>query len=224
MKKNIFIAAVFVVGFLGLSISRSYGQSMPFHNDIAAFKKKDSVQPPPQHAILFTGSSSFTKWTDLADYFPGYTVINRGFGGSSIPDVIRYADDIIFPYQPKQIVIYCGDNDLASSDTVTAQVVYRRFLTLYRAIRANLQQVDVLYVSIKPSPSRANLMPQMEAANRLISDFLHGQAHAAFADVYHLMLNPQGQPIAELFREDQLHMNPKGYAIWKKILLPYLDK
>ncbi len=224
MKKNIFIAALFVVGFLGLSISRSYGQKTPFYNDIEAFKKRDSVQPPPQHAILFTGSSSFTKWTDVADYFPGYTVINRGFGGSTIPDVIRYAEDIIFPYQPKQIVIYCGDNDLASSDTVTAQVVYARFVQLYQLIRSRMKKVDILYVSIKPSPSRERLMPRMAEVNQLIGDFLRKQKHAAFADVYHPMLNAEGHPIEDLFIGDKLHMNPKGYAIWQKILQPYLLK
>src|SRR6476661_167550 len=110
----------------------------PFWNDIVAFKNKDAATPPPQHAILFVGSSSFTKWTDVQDYFPGYTIINRGFGGSTLLDQIRYADDIIFPYQPKQIVIYCGENDLASSDTVTAALVFQRFETLYKTIRARM--------------------------------------------------------------------------------------
>src|SRR5689334_20477657 len=93
----------------------------PFWNDIQNFKKQDAQKAPPKNAILFVGSSSFTNWTDVSDYFPGYTIINRGFGGSSLPDVIRYADDIIFPYHPKQIVIYCGENDLvaADADTVT---------------------------------------------------------------------------------------------------------
>src|SRR4051795_2499220 len=96
-------------------------QKTPFWDDIQAFKKQDSIQMPPQHAILFVGSSSFTKWTDVQNYFPDYQIINRGFGGSSLPDIIRYVDDIIFPYYPKEIVIYCGDNDLAASDTVSAQ-------------------------------------------------------------------------------------------------------
>ena len=80
--------------------------AQPFINDIRAFKKQDSISFPPQHAILFVGSSSFTKWKDVQDYFPGYTIINRGFGGSVLNDVIRYEKDIIFPYQPKQIIIY----------------------------------------------------------------------------------------------------------------------
>src|SRR5205085_12445340 len=91
-------------------------QKTPFWDDIQAFKKQDSIQPPPQHAILFVGSSSFTKWTDVQGYFPNYTIINRGFGGSALPDLIRYENDVIFKYDPKEIVMYCGENDIAGSD------------------------------------------------------------------------------------------------------------
>src|SRR5437870_5399481 len=105
--------------------------SPPFWNDIQNFKKQDSIHFPLKNAILFICSSSFTKWTDVQDYFPGYTIINRGFGGSTLLDVIRYAYDVILPYQPKQVVIYCGENDLAASDTVSATDVVQRFKTLF---------------------------------------------------------------------------------------------
>ena len=97
-----------------------------FWNDIQTFKKQDSVQAPPKNSILFIGSSSFTRWKDVHSYFPDYSIINRGFGGSGLNDVIRYANDIIFPYQPKQIVIYCGENDIAS-DAATSQMVFEKF-------------------------------------------------------------------------------------------------
>jgi lysophospholipase L1-like esterase len=196
----------------------------PFWNEIADFKKQDSVQHPPSGAILFVGSSSFRKWTNVQSCFPGYTIINRGFGGSTFPDVIRYAGEIIFPYHPKQVVIYCGDNDLAVSDSITATMVYNRFVHLYELIRSRLKNVDILYVSIKPSPSRQKLMPRMEAANDMIRNFMAKYSHAAFVDVYHPMLTPQGQPIDSLFVSDKLHMNEKGYKIWQQALLPYLDK
>jgi lysophospholipase L1-like esterase len=196
----------------------------PFWNEIAEFKKQDSLQRPPSGAILFVGSSSFRKWTNLQGYFPGYPVINRGFGGSTFPDVIRYAGDIIYPYHPKQVVIYCGDNDLAVSDSVTSTIVFNRFVRLYDLIRTHLKNVDIVYVSIKPSPSREKLMPRMEEVNDMIRDFMAKYSHAAFVDVYHPMLTAQGKPMDDLFISDKLHMNEKGYKIWQQILLPYLDK
>jgi lysophospholipase L1-like esterase len=219
MKKYFILLQVIV--FMSIT---AIAQRPPFWDEIASFKHTDSVTPPPAHPIVFTGSSSFRKWTGVRDAFPGYPIINRGFGGSTFPDVIRYADEVIFKYHPKQVVIYCGDNDLASSDTVTAQVVFRRFNELFTLIRSRLPKADILYVSIKPSPSREKLMPRMEEANKLISDFIGRQKHAAFVDVYHKMLKADGKPIEDIFEADKLHMTQKGYDIWQKIILPYLDK
>src|SRR6188768_1758549 len=203
----------------------------PFWKDIQNFKKQDSIHFPPKNAILFIGSSSFTKWTDVQDYFPGYTIINRGFGGSTLLDQIRYANDIIFPYQPKQIVIYCGENDLASSDSVTAQMVFDRFKELYQMIRGKTK-APVAFISLKPSPSRRHLFSKMHEANQLILEFIDLQKSALdsqpinieFIDVNQKMLNESGQPMPEIFLNDSLHMNAKGYAIWQKEIQPYLIK
>jgi len=202
----------------------STAEQPAFWNDIQNFKKQDSISFPPKDAILLIGSSSFTMWKDVKDYFPGYTIINRGFGGSTLLDQIRYEKEIVFPYQPKQIVIYCGENDLATSDTVTAQMVFERFKTLYTDIKNKLPGVSIAFVSLKPSPSRRHLFSKMIEANRLIKDFLANQQKTAFIDVHQPMLNKEGEPLAEIFLEDSLHMNTKGYAIWKKEIEPYLIK
>lgn len=202
----------------------SNAQLVPFHADIQHFKTQDSIHFPPKNAILFIGSSSFTKWTDVQSYFPGYTIINRGFGGSSLPDLIRYAEDIIFPYTPRQVVIYCGDNDLAASDTVSAQTVWNRFQLLFVLIRKKLPATSIAFVSIKPSPSRQRLMPKMREANLLIKKYLEQKKNTAFIDVYHKMLDKEGTPMRNIFLEDELHMNAKGYAIWQKVIQPYLLK
>jgi len=213
-----------VVLLLFLFISHGSSFAQPFADEIRRFQDMDIAIPPPANATLFVGSSSFRKWTDVDNYFPGFTIINRGFGGSSIPDVIRYTPDIIVPYMPKQVVIYCGDNDLAISDSVTADTVYARFVQLFQLIRADLPGENILYVSIKPSPSRRRLKEKMEKANLLIQTYISIQQHAAFADVYHKMLNPDGSVMADIFLEDSLHMNAKGYSIWQKVITPYLIK
>ena len=220
--KRIFIIALCFFFFFQSAIGQQ--SDAPFWQDIQSFKKEDSVRFPPSNAILFIGSSSFTNWRDVQAYFPGRTIINRGFGGSSLPDVIRYTGDIVFPYQPKQIVIYCGENDLAGADTITAQTVAGRFQQLFQIIRTKLPAVPIAFISIKPSPSRQHLMPKMVEANQLIKQFLKKQPHTRYVDVYHAMLTPEGQPRKELFVEDMLHMNATGYAIWQKALEPVLIK
>jgi lysophospholipase L1-like esterase len=196
----------------------------PFWQDIQNFRHQDSIQTLPAHPILFVGSSSFTKWTDIQNYFPGYTILNRGFGGSTLLDVLRYEEDVIFKYDPKQIVIYCGENDLASSDTVTAAIVFDRFKNLFTEIRAVYPNIPVVFVSLKPSPSRWHLREKATAANGMIEKYLKKQKNAEFVSVWKAMLGPDGKPMPDIFIGDNLHMNAKGYAIWQKILQPYLVK
>jgi lysophospholipase L1-like esterase len=199
--------------------------AQPFIQDIQVFKKQDSLSFPPKNLILFVGSSSFTNWKDVQDYFPNHTIINRGFGGSSLTDVIRYERDIIFPYQPRQIVIYCGENDIAGDSTITGKIVFERFKQLYNDIRANAPGVPIIYISMKPSPSRWYLKDKMMEGNILIQKFLKNKKrNAVFVDVWKAMLGPNAKPMEDLFVEDMLHMNKKGYAIWQKLLQPYLKK
>ncbi|NCI45332.1 GDSL-type esterase/lipase family protein [Sediminibacterium soli] len=218
MKKLLFVLLT------GLCLHVYAQNTPPFRKEIDAFRKKDSLQMPAKGMILFVGSSSFTKWTDVQSYFPGYAILNRGFGGSSLPDVIRYADEIIYPYQPKQIVIYCGENDIAASDTVTAQTVLKRFTQLFGMIRSHLGNVPVAFISVKPSPSRRKFRPVVIEANKLIRDFLRRKANTAYINVYDAMLNSDGSEKGGIFVQDSLHMNAKGYAIWQPIIQRKLKK
>lgn len=201
----------------------STGSAQKFIAEINAFAKADSIQMPAPGGILFVGSSSFTKWKDVNDYFPGFDIINRGFGGSSLPELIQYANETIVKYQPRQIYIYCGENDLASSDIVTPDTVLNRFKTLYAIIRKELgKKVEIVFVSIKPSVSRWNLEKNIMATNALIRSFLTTQHHALFLDIHHAMLLPDGNVMKDIFISDNLHMNAKGYRIWQRIFAPTL--
>jgi len=222
MKENryFFILILLLGTFSGFCQEAQF----PFADAIRKFKENDKVNPPPQHAILFAGSSSFTMWQDVQDYFPGFTIINRGFGGSTLPDQIRYADSIIFPYDPRQIVIYCGENDLASADTVSAETVSTRFKVLFTLIRSKLPNVKITYVSMKPSPSRWNLADKFKIANQDIRKFMKTQSNTSFVNIWNKMLNNKHLPDTSLFLGDRLHMNAKGYAIWQKAIKPELIK
>jgi lysophospholipase L1-like esterase len=197
-------------------------QEPPFYNDIQKFKQLDSASRPPKNAIVFTGSSSFTRWNDVQERFPGFTIINRGFGGSKLPDVIRYADDVIFKYNPKQVVLYCGENDAA--ENAPADTILSRVKTLYGMIRSRLPKASFVFVSMKPSPSRTSVKQEVIRGNQLIKDFLAKEKNTAYVDVYSKMLNSAELPVPELFVSDSLHMNAKGYDIWQTAIRPYLKK
>ena len=218
MKRSVLIF-LFIVSFYCDVLSQA---QPPFWKEILSFKKMDSIQQPPKNSILFIGSSSFTNWKDVANYFPGYTIVNRGFGGSTLPDLIRYFYEVVVPYQPKQIFIYCGENDIASSDTVTADEVVRRFKTLYAMIRVYFPNTVVDFVSIKPSPIRERIQDRVKDANKKINAFLMNEKNTKFVDIYDAMLDANGKMREELYVEDRLHMKPEGYQIWKRIFLPYM--
>lgn len=217
--KEIVFAVVIMMVF-----QRATAQEPAFYKDVQHFKKLDSNAFPSKHSILFIGSSSFTFWKDVQNRFPGYTIINRAFGGSSLHHLSYYIKDIVYPYEPKQIVVYCGENDLASSPIVSAQTVAYRFITLFSEIRDQFPGIPIAFVAMKPSPSREKLMSKMEEGNAMIRAFLKTQEYADFIDIYPAMLDEKGKPRPELFVQDMLHMNSAGYDIWQKAILPYLKK
>lgn len=197
--------------------------NLPFYNEIKEFKEADKSAFPPKSAIVFVGSSSIRLWENLSSHFPEHTIIQRGFGGSGLNDAIAYADDIITPYQPKQVVIYSGENDIAGGK-VTANEVLEKFTQLFNKIRKEVPDAAIAYISMKPSPSREQYMPLMKESNDKIREFLSAHSKTAFIDIYHPMLGPDGKPRNELFVEDNLHMNSKGYEIWKAQISPHLVK
>lgn len=192
-----------------------------FEHDIQTIVDFDKMYAPPVHPILFVGSSSIRKWDDLERNFSKWVVLNRGFGGAETNDVTYYANSIIFPYQPRQIVIYVGENDLPAT-AVTADTVLSRFKILYATIRSKLPDVPLVYISMKPSPSRAAFFEKAKKANGFIRQFLASEKNTRFIDIYPKMLDKNGNPRKELFLEDMLHMNKKGYKIWEDAVKPYL--
>ena len=220
--KKIFAKNIMVVALL-FSMGSAFSQ--PFKAEINAFMKSDSINMPAPGSILFVGSSSFTNWKDVKAYFPGFPIINRGFGGSSLPDVIYYAEQTILKYKPKQIYIYCGENDLAGNNGVTADTVLKRFKQLFSIIRKNLsKKTEVVFVSIKPSVSRWKLEDKFVEANEKIKKYIESKSHASFVNVHTAMLKPDGEVMTDIFIKDNLHMNAKGYAIWQGIIAPTLKR
>ncbi len=216
-------SAFFIIGLICFGISLQAQQSKPaFWDEIEAFRKMDSTQPPKPGAILFIGSSSFRLWKNLDSSFAGYRIINRSFGGSTLLDQLRYYEQVVYPYEPRQILIYCGENDFAAQDTLMPATVLNRFSQFFQLIRTRYPKVPVAYVSMKPSPSRAHLMNKYQTGNSLIKMYLGNQPYTTYVDVYRNMLEPDGSPKKNIFLNDNLHLNADGYAIWQKLILPVL--
>ena len=154
----------------------------------------------------------------MAEDFPGIQVINRGFGGSELDDSTAYADRILFPYHPRIVVLYAGDNDLAagkSPGTVVAE--YTDFVSV---VHARLPQTRIVFVSIKPSLARWNLREEIVETNRRIAA-IHSD-NLAFVDIYSHMLGPDGRPRKELLLSDGLHPSEQCYRLWASLIRPYL--
>jgi lysophospholipase L1-like esterase len=193
-----------------------------WEKEISAFEAKDKTNPPPKGAVLFIGSSSIRKWTTLADDFPNHKVINRGFGGSHIIDSVHFADRIVWPYEPRLIVMFAGGNDIAAGKS--PQQVAGDFKAFIARVREKLPDVPIIYVSIPPAPSRWAQRDRIVEANRLISEYIKTDPKLTFIDIYSKELTSDGKPREELFGKDRLHMNADGYALWKSIIEPYLDR
>lgn len=193
-----------------------------FIPEIKNFMRDDSLHPHRKIDVIFTGSSSIRKWITLANDMSGLNVLNRGFGGSTIPQAIYYSDVLIFRHKPSKIVFYSGENDIATTDTDTNKV-FASFLYLQKLIKQNLPQAQLYFVSIKPSPSRRAWWPEMQSVNRKIKLFCDSTENCNYIDVSSAMLNNNGTVRKEIFVADKLHLNKKGYEIWTKIIRESLE-
>lgn len=193
-----------------------------WEKEIAAFEAADRVKMPPAGGILFIGSSSIRLWKTLAEDFPGLPVINRGFGGSQIVDATHFIGRIVLPYRPRQIVFYSGGNDLNAGKS--PEQVVADFKTFVTEVRRHLPEVRIAYISIAGNPARWAQVAKVKAVNTSLAAWLKEVPHADFIDVFRHMMGSDGTPKPEIFVEDKLHMNAAGYAIWKKVVGPYLAK
>lgn len=186
---------------------------------IAAYETKDRTNPPPSHPIVFVGSSSIVRWKTLAEDFPGLPVVNRGFGGSQLADSVNFAERIVIPYVPRQVVVYAGGNDLNARKS--AEIVYGDFVALMEKLRAHLPRAKLAFISVAPNHNRWAQVEEVKRLNTLAAAYC--QRHGiTFIDVFPLMLGPDGRPKPDIFVQDGLHMNEKGYAIWREAVAPHL--
>lgn len=179
---------------------------------------------PPRQGIIFVGSSTIYCWAlELNTYFPDLPVWGYGFTGAKTPDILDAIPRLLVPCRPRVVAYYCGDNDLGYPQ-VAPQVAVDGFARFAGALRTALPATRLVYLSIKPSPSRLASWPNVTTANAAIKAYCATDPHLAFVDVATPMLDTHGAMRPELYEKDGLHMVGAGYQLWTAIVRPVLEK
>ena len=179
--------------------------------DVAAIEKRQSENPPAKGGIVFAGSSSIRLW-DLSKSFPEWNATNSGFGGSEVRDSTLFADRLILKHEPRAIVFYAGDNDVANNRT--PDQVRDDFKAFVAAVHKALPKTRIHFIAIKPSVARWKRYETIRKANSLVKEFTATDDRLGFIDIAPQMLGSDGQPRPELFVKDGLHLSAKGYELW----------
>lgn len=211
-----FKLSLLVLLFVTMALGNSYAQSGIFDEEVRQISERSFSVDPQKPTAVFTGSSSIRMWNNLSDYFPDMNAINTGFGGSQFTDLILYTEELIFDFNPDVLLIYEGDNDINAGKSpaeVLASAAY-----LYAQIRQELPEIPVYILSAKPSPSRWHYEEEYNKLNELLKEFTAFDEQLYFIDLWNPMLDSEGKPMADIFLDDQLHMNAKGYEIWGLVI------
>lgn len=211
MKKQTVTFFLFVLSF-AVHFSLVAQDPFRFRDEVAALTKIDFSADSAQNTILFTGSSSMRLWKDCQSYFPERKIINTGFGGSHMSDLLFYADSLIFRFTPAQIFIYEGDNDIADNENPDSILAEAKLLA--KKIKDRLPNTEIIFISPKPSISRWHLRNEYERFNLLLEQLASETGHVRFLNVWPVMLDSSMNLKKELFLEDGLHMNKSGYVLW----------
>lgn len=193
-----------------------------FEKDIVAFETADAKTPPPKGAILFAGDSQFTRWKSIHEDLKGYTVINRGFGGSKMSDLLHYTDRIVIPYQPRLIVVNEGGNDFNAGRTPEA--ILADFKVFVEKIHASLPRTRIALSGLQPSPARWSQAEIRRRFNTMLRAYVATQKNVIYLDLFDAYLGADGKPREELFVADKLHHSAAGYAVRVRLTRPILGE
>jgi hypothetical protein len=205
-------AMIAVIIFLSTDV---VGQLNPdpsrFEKDIQAFEQEDVTSPPARDAVLFVGSSTIRYW-DIAKTFPNLTTIKRGFGGSHVSDNIYFADRFVVPYQPRLIVFYAGDADVAGGKS--ADQIFNDFKIFIAMIHRQLPGTRMVIIGIKPSPAHWKHIEAIRTANALVRTYVTGDRLIRYVDVGDHLLGSDGRPRPEFYADNGLNLSELGYVEW----------
>lgn len=192
--------------------------------DIAAFVEADRAQPFPAGGAVFVGSSSIRLWDTLEADMAPLPVLERGFGGSRLFDAVYWAPELVHVHAPRVVVVFSGTNDLAGDDAKTAEAVRDLFRALFARLRERDADLEVVYIAITPTLARERHVEAVREANRLIRVECERDPRLEFVDPTPDLMDADGRPDARYFRDDRLHLNAAGYAVWTRHVRPVVER
>jgi len=193
-----------------------------YENEIRIFEIMDGYDPPPDSGVLFTGSSTIRRWYSLAEDMYPQNVINRGFGGSVMKELNQNIGRIVFPYNPSRIFVYEGDND------ITRGIKPLAFLEECKAFIGQCQQrlpgTEIIFLSIKPSPARMRYWRRMDSTNQMLKELCKAHENVNFIDISTPMFNKPGSLKKDIYADDGIHLNDKGYTLLSHVIIENATK
>lgn len=191
-----------------------------FEKDILTFEASDRTNPPSPGAILFVGDSQFTRWKSVHQDLPEYRIINRGFGGSKMTDLLLYTHRIVLPYKPRMIVVNEGGNDIHSGRT--PEQLLEDIKTFVHQVRTALPNVPIVFSGLTPSPARWSETDTRLRFNQMLKGYIASGKNLIYLDLFDGYLGADGKPQEQFFVEDKLHHSAAGYAVRMRIMRPVL--
>jgi lysophospholipase L1-like esterase len=193
-----------------------------YENEVQRLEQeKGSLAFDPK--MIFYGSSSIRLWETLQEDFGLYKPVNLGFGGSTLAACVWFFDRLVGMYHPESIIVYAGDNDLG--DGRHPEEVFIFFRQLVAQVRERYGDIPCAFISVKPSITRWNIVDSIRYTNTIIEKEINrvgGNLH--FINVYNRMTDNSGYPKREFLDPDGLHINQKGYALWREVVGNYIAK
>jgi len=173
-----------------------------------------------QERIVFTGSSSIRFWPNISTYYPTYQVINTGFGGSQMSDLLYYLEETVLRFEPTKVFIYEGDNDIAAKQDI--ETILKNTKAVVQKIEQKIPDVAIIIIAAKPSLARWELKDDYIKLNQAFKKYVATKPNCQFANVWDIMLDENGAVLPTIFIEDGLHMNQAGYELWDKVIRPFV--
>ena len=225
LTRTIVLFAMFFCSSTLCAQSRPAAATQPhdyarWEKEIAGIEEREKTNPPPKGGLVFIGSSTIRNWKTLEQDFPDQNAINHGFGGSQIVDSTHFADRLILPFEPKQVLLRAGGNDIHAGKS--AEQVFREYQEFVSSVHAKLPDAQIVFISLSPAPARWSERDENKKLNAMVEAYTKTLPYLKYVDTYDMTLRPDGQAREELFVADKLHFNPEGYKLLTERVRPAL--